>query len=66
MTVPVGIEKLHQADVDATLRSDVDALTELWDDNGVLLQPGHTPVIGRSAFVEFLRRNLEQSASLKV
>lgn len=66
MTVPAGIEKLHQADVDATLKREIDALVELWDDHGVLLQPGHAPVIGRSAFVEFLRQNLELSASGKV
>ena len=66
MSILIGIKKLHQADVDATLKRDLDALIELWDDNGVLLQPGHAPVIGRSAFVEFLRQNLEQSASLKV
>ncbi len=61
MTVPLGIEKLHQADVDATLKRDIDALIELWDDHGVLLQPGHAPVIGKSAFVEFLRHSIEQS-----
>ncbi len=66
MSVPVSIEELHQADVDATLKQGVDALTELWDDNRVLLQPGPAPVIGRCAFVESLKRNLEQSASLKV
>lgn len=66
MTVPADIEKLHQADVDATLKRDSNALIELWDDNGVLLQPGHAPVIGRTAFVEFLRRNLAKTASKKV
>ena len=30
-----------------------DALVQLWDDNGVLVQPGHAPVISKSAFVEF-------------
>jgi uncharacterized protein (TIGR02246 family) len=66
MTVPLAIEKLHQADVDATLKRDVDALLELWDDNGVLLQPGHPPVIGKTAFVEFLTQTLAKSASMKV
>jgi ketosteroid isomerase-like protein len=66
MTLPVGIEKLHQADVAATLARDVDALTALWDDDGVLLQPGRSPVIGKTAFAEFLKQNLAESASLKV
>jgi hypothetical protein len=43
MTLPVGIEKLHQADVAATLARDVDALTALWDDDGVLLQRDGLP-----------------------
>lgn len=29
--IPAGIEKLHQADVAATLAGDVEALTALWD-----------------------------------
>jgi uncharacterized protein (TIGR02246 family) len=66
MAFPAGIEKLHQADVAATLMRDVDALTALWDDDGVLLQPGQSPVIGKTAFVEFLKQNFATSASLKV
>jgi uncharacterized protein (TIGR02246 family) len=66
MTLPVEIENLHQADVAATLMRDVDALAALWDDDGVLLQPGQSPVIGKTAFVEFLRQNFAKSASMKI
>jgi hypothetical protein len=66
MTLPVNIEKLHQADVAATLMRDLDGLAALWDDDGALLQPGQAPVIGKTAFVEFLGQNFANSASMKV
>ena len=66
MTLPAGIETLHQEDVAATLTRDPDALTALWDDDGVLLQPGQSPVIGKMAFREFLRQSLAKYPSTKV
>lgn len=65
-TIPAGIEKLHQDDVAATLTGDLEALTALWDDEGVLLQPGHSPIVGKTALREFLKQTLAQSASTKV
>jgi ketosteroid isomerase-like protein len=41
-----GIEKLHKADVAATLTQDPGALTELWSDDGVNLQFPGGPVMG--------------------
>jgi len=65
-SVPTGIEKLHQDDVAATLTRDLDALTALWDEDGVLLQPGEPPVTGKTAFREFLKQNLAKSSSTKI
>jgi uncharacterized protein (TIGR02246 family) len=65
-TLPAGIEKLHQDDVAATLTRDLEGLTALWDDDGVLLQPGQSPIIGKTVFREFLKQNLAKSASTKV
>lgn len=64
--VPAGIEKLHQADVAATLARDIDGLTELWDDDAVLLQPGQAPIVGRAAFHELVKQNFAKSPSAKV
>ena len=64
--VPAGIEKLHQADVAATLARDIDGLTTLWDDEAVLLQPGQAPIVGRVAFREFVKQNFAKSPSAKV
>jgi uncharacterized protein (TIGR02246 family) len=66
MTVPAGIEKLHADDIVATLARDVEALTALWDDDGVLLQPGQPAVIGRTAFREFVKQNLAKTPAAKV
>lgn len=64
--IPPGIEKLHQADIAATLSRDVDALTALWDDDAALLQPGQPPVIGKAAFRELAKQDVVKSPAAKV
>lgn len=65
-SIPAGIERLHQADISATLARDVEALTALWDDDGVLLQPGVPAVVGKSAFRDFVKQTYAKSPSAKV
>src|SRR5215472_1239383 len=65
-TIPAGIEKLHKDDVAATIARDVDALTALWDEDGVLLQPGTPPITGKAAFHDFMKQALANSPSVKV
>ena len=43
----IGIEKLHQQDVAATLSGDPKALSELWTDDAVRLEPGGPAEIGK-------------------
>jgi len=62
----VGIEKLHQADIAATVARDPDGLTALWDDDALLLQPGQSPLIGKAQFREFVKQNFAKSPSAKV
>jgi ketosteroid isomerase-like protein len=64
--IPAGIEKLHQDDITATIARDVDALTALWDDDAVLLQPGTPPIVGKAAFHDFMKQALAKSPSVKV
>ena len=66
VAVPAGIEQLHKEDVIATIGRDADALTALWDDNAVLLQPGTRPIIGKAAFHDFMTQGLAKSPSVKV
>ena len=64
--IPAGIEKLHKDDITATIARDVDALTALWDGDGVLLQPGTPPIVGKPAFHDFMKQALANSPSVKV
>ena len=64
-TIPAGIEKLHKDDITATISRDVDALTALWDDDAVLLQPGTPPIVGKAAFHDFMRQASVKSPSIK-
>ena len=47
-----AIEKLHQADIDATLTQDLNALTTLWSDEAVNLGFPGPPVVGIKAMKE--------------
>jgi ketosteroid isomerase-like protein len=53
--IPAGIKRLHKDDITATVARDADALTALWDDDAVLLQPGTPPIIGKAAFHDFMK-----------
>jgi uncharacterized protein (TIGR02246 family) len=64
--IPVGIERLHKDDITATVARDADALTELLDDDAVLLQPGTPPIIGKEAFHDFMKQALAKSPPMKV
>lgn len=65
-SIPAGIETLHQEDITATLARDPDALTALLDADAVLLQPGTPPIIGKTAFHDFMKQALANSPSVKV
>ena len=47
----IGIERLHQQDVDATLSGKADDLAKLWDDEAVRIQPGRPAEIGKATIV---------------
>lgn len=45
----VGIEKLHQQDIAATIANDPKLLCALWTADAVRLEPGREPDVGREA-----------------
>ena len=59
--IPAGIEELHTDDIAATIARDAHALTALWDDDAVLLQPGTPPIVGKAAFHDFMKQALARS-----
>jgi ketosteroid isomerase-like protein len=44
-----GIEKLHQQDIRATRSQNIDELTNLWTDDGVLIEQGGPLLVGKAA-----------------
>src|SRR5215468_2673457 len=52
----VGIEKLHQLDLDATLAHDPQALADLFSDDAVLLEPEAAPLVGKPAILAANKR----------
>jgi ketosteroid isomerase-like protein len=52
-----AIEKLHVQDVAATLSQDPAALTELWTDDIVRLEPGKEAEVGKQTLLAAIERN---------
>jgi uncharacterized protein (TIGR02246 family) len=59
-----AIEELDRKDIEASKKNDVDALVALWTEDGVLLQPGSAPVVGKPAIREMLQQQREQAAQV--
>jgi len=65
-SMPVGIDKLHQQDIAATLSSNVDELTALWTDDGALIGAGAKPIAGKPAIRDFLSASFAKNPTMKV
>ena len=61
-----SIEKLHQADIDATLSQDAKKLMELWAEDAVRFNPGGPPAVGRQAIASENEKFHAQYPGLKV
>src|SRR5438045_4366650 len=44
---PIGIEQLHQLDVESTLSDKADELAKLWDSEAVRIEPGRAAEVGK-------------------
>jgi len=55
-----GIAALQKRDIAASMTLDVDALIDLWTDDGVLLPPHHEPIEGKAALRHFLEQYRNQ------
>ncbi len=56
-----AIQELHQQDVAATLSGDPEALANLFTMDGVLLEPGSQPLVGRDAILAENRKEKAQN-----
>jgi uncharacterized protein (TIGR02246 family) len=60
-----AIKELERKDITASKKNDVDALVALWTDDGVLLQPGAAPVVGKEAIRNLLLQEQQQAAQVQ-
>jgi ketosteroid isomerase-like protein len=65
-SIPTGIQKLHQQDIDATVSMDIGKLTDLWADDGVLLGQGERPLVGKPAIQASLKQDVAANPTMKV
>lgn len=49
-----AIQELYQAEIRANLSLDTDAMAGLFDDDIVIMEPGHAPLVGRDAAGQYL------------
>lgn len=61
-----GIKELHQKDIKASKAKDFDTLLSLWTDDGVLLEPGKTPVIGKEALKAYMDEQAKISQTYEI
>jgi ketosteroid isomerase-like protein len=61
-----AIEKLHRQDVEATLSQDLAALSDLWTDDVVRLQPGQEAEVGKVAILATEKRRRAAQSGFRV
>jgi ketosteroid isomerase-like protein len=61
-----AIEKLHQIDIEVTLSQDPKGLIDVWAEDGVRLNPGSPPVVGRQAIQADNEKGLAENPGFKV
>jgi len=60
-----AIQELDQKDIVASKKNDVGALVALWTDDGVLLQPGTAPTVGKEAIRKLLLQQQQRAAHVE-
>lgn len=61
------IKEMHLIDIQASKSKDFKTLLSLWDNNGVLLEPGKSPIIGKNAIKAYMEEQskLSQTYTIK-
>lgn len=65
-TDSAAIEKLHKADIEATLTQDLSALSSLWPEDAVKLDVPGAPVVGLKALKEMYEKFRIEHSDFKV
>lgn len=60
------IEEMHRKDIQASKSKDFKTLLSLWDENGVLLEPGKLPIIGKNAIKAYMEEQSKSSQTYTI
>lgn len=60
------IEEMHRKDIKASKSKDFKTLLSLWDENGVLLEPGKPPIIGKNAIKAYMDEQSKSSQTYTI
>jgi len=61
-----GIAALQKREITASIAFDVNAILDLWTDDGVLLPPRQEPMVGKAALRRFFEAKREQYANYEM
>lgn len=61
-----GIKELHRKDIEASKARDFEILLSLWTEDGVLLEPGKKPIIGKDALKAYMYEQAKISHAYKI
>ena len=61
-----GIEKLREQEIKASIAYDIDAVSNLWTDDVVVIPPKHAPIQGREAYRQYLLEGKDEMAKYDI
>jgi uncharacterized protein (TIGR02246 family) len=61
-----AIDALHMQDMAAAKNMDIETLLSLWTDDGVLLQPGQEPLVGRDAIDAYMKKAAQKEEAFEI
>ena len=61
-----GIKELHRKDIEASKARDFEILLSLWTEDGVLLESGKKPIIGKDALKAYMYEQAKISQTYKI
>lgn len=61
-----AIKFLHEKDMCASKKRDIEILITLWTEDGVLLNPGQEPIIGRDAIWDYMKKEADKDQMFEI
>ena len=61
-----AIKSLHEKDMSASKQRDIKTLITLWTEDGVLLNPGQEPIIGKEAIWDYMKKEADKDQVFEI